>query len=381
MYHLDLENDERFGQDPFAAWDEVNSVGPLFYSTGARGYFVAADFETIKAVMQDPDTWSNSPTTITYTSEQIDMQIVPENMDPPVHTSYKRAVIPLLSPRVVATLEPLAVRLVNGLIDDVVANGECDFVKDFAVKLPSHFFLSWLGLGAAEYERMFELAQAATAMKSAADRKAVEEEIDGIIVDLLDARRKEPADDLATALVNLQVDGKPIERDKLISLGSFLFVGGQDTTSNVLGYAMWHLATHPDHQARLRANPVLIPQAIEEIIRYYVTVGPSGRTAKAKGELRGCPIEAGDRIFIARTAGDRAALGDFDLEREWNRHSGFGVGPHRCIGSHVARMELRVALEIWLERIDSFRLPDGFHPEFTFGSFQQNIKSLPLVLS
>lgn len=382
VHHFDLQTDERMAKDPFAVWDELYDNGPLWYSTGARGYFVAAEYDVIKDVMQDHATWSNSPTTIPFSHDEIIMNITPENMDPPVHTKYKRSVIDFFSPKnVEAVLEPRTEEICLRLAKEAMAKDDYDFIEDFATKLPSELFLGWLGVDDSEFERMFDLARAFTDLESAEQTAQVTAEITEVIEQLFEARRAEPKDDLASQLIELTIDGEPMDRDRLLSLGFFLSIAGNDTTTNVLGMVGWYLATHLEEQQQLREHPEGLPHAIEEIIRLYVTIGPSGRTAKANGEIRGCPVEPGDRIFIARTSADRRLFDDVDLQREGNRHSAFGLGPHRCVGSHLARMEIKTAFEILLANTNEFRVPEGFVPEYTYGSFSQNLKKLPLIVT
>lgn len=379
VYKLDMEGDVRFGSDPFSVWDEIAAHGPLFYSTAGRGFFVASDYETIKTVLQDPDTWSSLPTTLTYTTEEIEMHMSPINEDPPEHTEYRRALVPLFGPRKVAYLEPKARQLANMLIDQLIDNGHCDFFADFASKLPSMFFLDWLGLGSEDTERMFELATRGNyEFENQEARDAIDHEISSIISALYAERRRDPREDLASELVRLEINGVPLNEAKLVEVGRLVFIAGQETTASNLGYAMYHLATHPSDRQALVEDPALIPTALEEMTRLYFTGGPVGRIAKREGELNGCPIKPGDRVFIAACAADRHVYDDVDIARWPNRHFAFGLGPHRCLGSHVARMEMRVALEEWHRRIPDYRLPADFEPRHHFGGFMQHLLSLPL---
>src|SRR5262245_35007631 len=162
IHRLDLEGDERLGVDPFAVWDEMTSVGGLFYSPVNRGYLVAADYDTVKYVLQDPHIWSNLPSSIVYTKQEVILDVPPITMDPPVHTKYRKALAPLFGPRAVAHLEPRIGEICHELVDRILDRGSCDFAKDFAAKLPALFFLEWLGIGTEDVDRMFHLAERAT---------------------------------------------------------------------------------------------------------------------------------------------------------------------------------------------------------------------------
>lgn len=382
IHRFDLEGDERFGVDPYAVWDEAAEVGGLFYSPVNRGYLVAADYDTVKAVLQDPYQWSNLPSSIVYTKEEVILDVPPITMDPPEHTKYRKALAPLFGPKAVAHLEPRIGEICHELIDSILEKGSCDFATDFAAKLPALFFLEWLGVGTEDVDRMFRLAQRATfEFPSQEERDNIEEQIDAIVRGAMTDRRTNPQPgDLATAFISMQVDGEDIPEDLLVGMAKLAFIAGQETTSSQLGFILWHLAKNREDRQYLIDDPSRIPAAIEELMRVYNTGGSSGRVAAKDGELNGFPVKAGDRIFIARAAADRALAPDVQLSRTGTPHSAFGLGVHRCIGSHVARLEMRIALEVWHERIGDYRLPDDFVPDFRYGSFMQQLLHLPLEL-
>lgn len=383
VVRMDLEGDERFGVDPFAVWDEMTKVAPLFYSPVNRGYLVAADYDTVKHVLQDPHTWSNLPSSIVYTKEEVILDVPPITMDPPVHTKFRKALAPLFGPKAVAHLEPRIHEICNELIDGMLERGSCDFATEFASRLPALFFLEWLGIPTDDVDRMFRLAQRATfEFPSQEERDDIEHQIDVIVRGAMTERRTNPnPGDLATAFVNMEVDGEPIDEDLLVGMAKLAFIAGQETTSSQLGFIMWHLARNKSDRDWLREDPSRIPGAIEELMRYYNTGGSSGRIAKQDGDLNGFPVQAGDRIFIARCGADRELAPDVQLDRTGVPHSAFGLGVHRCLGSHVARLEMRIGLETWFNRIAEFDLPDDFVEEYRYGGFMQQLLHLPLELT
>lgn len=379
-YNFDVENDQGLQTDPFRVWDEVGEQGPLFYSPGGRGFFVATDYPTIKSVLQDPTTWSSKPATIIYTREPLELHTAPVTEDPPEHAGYRRALNPLFSPDKVKRFEPRIREIVNQLIDNVLAQGECDFFAEFASQLPAAFFLEWLGLGLNDVQRMFELAMRGNyEFVDQVSRDEIDGEINSILTDLFVARRSHPEDDLATELLELELEGAPLPDDKLIEIGNLIFIAGQETTASSLGYMFWHLATHPEDRQQLVDDPSLAAVALEEMMRLYFTGGPVGRTATKATVLDGCPIEKGDRVFIARCTADRRVDQTVKLDRWPNRHSAFGLGPHRCLGAHVARLEMQTALELWHTRIPNYHVKEGFKPEHHSG-FMQTLTTLPLVV-
>ncbi|WP_067673079.1 cytochrome P450 [Nocardia miyunensis] len=379
VHSFDLEGDERWGVDPHEMWDAAGSVAPLFYSPVNRGFFVAADYDTVKAVLQAPAVWSSSPTEMAFTKERVTLHVPPLSMDPPEHTGYRKALIPLFAPNQLISLEPRIRELCHELIDGIFDKRSCDVTRDFASQLPSRFFLGWMGFEGGDMQRMFELAEkAAFDFPTAEARRAIEEEIEGLIGQLFELRRREPRDDLATALVNLRVDGEQIAEPTLLGIGSLTFIAGQETTSTQLAYVLYHLATHPEDRRSIVSDPTLIPSALEELTRVYNTGGSNTRVAKQAGTLNGVEIEPGDRIFLARAAADRRLAEGIQLDRSPNRHTAFGLGVHRCIGSHVARVEMRIALEVWHERIPEYSVTPGWVPSHRYGSFMQQLHNLPL---
>lgn len=379
VHPFDLEGDERWGVDPHKVWDSAGAVAPLFYSPVNRGFFVATDYATVKAVLQNPKVWSSSPTEMAFTKEKVTLHVPPLSMDPPEHTGYRNALIPLFAPKVLDPLEPVIHDLCNELIDDILRKGSCDVPRDFASQLPSRFFLGWMGFEGKDMQRMFELAErAAFDFPTPEARRKIEEEIESLIHDLFELRRREPRDDLATAMVNMRVNGEEIPEKTLLGVGSLAFIAGQETTSTQLSYAFYHLATHPEDRRAITENPELIMTALEELIRVYNTGGSNTRVAKAAATLNGVDIEPGDRIFIARAAADRQLADGFKLDRTPNRHTAFGLGIHRCIGSHIARVEMRIAMEVWHKRIPEYFLVEGWEPKHRYGSFMQQLRNLPL---
>jgi len=178
--------------------------------------------------------------------------------------------------------------------------------------------------------------------------------------ELINARRKEPRDDLVSYLTRATIDDRQLTDMELLAISFLLYMAGLDTVAGMLTYIFRHLAEHPNHRSRLREHPETIPDAVEEFLRYYAIV-TTARFVTRDVEFAGCPMHAGDRVVLPTAASGRdpkqlADADKFIIDRPQNRHLSFGAGPHRCLGSHLARVELAVAIEEWHKRIPDYRI-------------------------
>jgi cytochrome P450 len=206
-------------------------------------------------------------------------------------------------------------------------------------------------------------------------------EVMGYFDELIKERRHNRQDDLLSEALTWTIEGEPIAHDDMLSFCLLMFMAGLDTVAIQLNYSWWHLATHDADRARIAREPATIPAAVEELLRAYAFVAP-GRKVMRDGDFHGCPMHAGDMVLLPLCAATRdpAAFADpetVDFDRQPNNHIAFGVGPHRCLGSHLARRELRIALEEWHKRIPDYRIPDGFEVLEHGGMF--GINDLALV--
>ncbi|WP_241756233.1 cytochrome P450 [Actinomadura sp. RB99] len=200
--------------------------------------------------------------------------------------------------------------------------------------------------------------------------------------ELIAERRRDPRDDVVSAALAFEPDGRPVTDDELLQLCTLLFLAGLDTVAAQLSYSFWHLARHDADRARITADPGIVPDAVEELLRAYSLVLPA-RKRVTDAASHGCPMGAGDMVMLplAMANRDPRAFPDprtVDFDRTPNRHIAFGAGPHRCLGSHLARLELRVAVEEWHRRIPHYRVPDGARPT-EHASLVLGLDTLPLA--
>ncbi|MGE2719624.1 cytochrome P450 [Mycolicibacterium celeriflavum] len=353
---------------------------PVFRNTdGAAGYWMFTDYAAILEGLQHPEMWSSS--VIVPTDPDPPYKWIPVMVDPPQHAKWRQVLAEYFSPGRVKGLRDEHRRLAAELVERVSADGSCEFVKQVARVFPSHIFLNIMGM---PIERLDEFLDWEDKMlhQSGTDDEAMAIRLEGMtqvvsyFQTLIDQRRAAPnpdAHDIVSAALGWTIDGEPVSDGDLLNCLLLLFMAGLDTVASQLSYAMLHLATHPEDRARLVAEPEVIPRAIEELLRVYPIV-QTARKATQDMDFHGCPVRAGDMAsFPLAAAGRDEAIfpraREVDLDRGVTRHISFGAGPHRCLGSHLARQEMTVFLEEWHARIPDYRVtePPVEHAGQVFG--------------
>jgi len=309
--------------------------------------------------------------------------LIPLQIDPPDHVRYRRLLDPLFAPKKMAALESRTAALVNRQIDRFVGRGECDLVPEFTIPLPSEVFLTMFGLPLEELETFLRMKDGIIRPpgepdEQAAHRRATADEMYAYFNTVLDARSVEPRDDILSGF--LQVED--LTREEVLDICFLLMIAGLDTVTASLDCFFAYLAQHPSDRDQLVSDPSLVPNAIEELFRWETPVTGVPRIAVQDMELGGTEVKAGDQVMVLLGAAntDDAEFPDadrVDFGREVNRHLAFGGGVHRCLGSHLARLELRVALREFHARIPDYRLAPGTVLEYTSGI--RSLASLPLV--
>jgi cytochrome P450 len=327
------------------------------------------------------------------TGEPAAFTLVPQAVDGPIHNKWRKLLGPVFSPNSIARFEASARDRVNELIDGFVDKGRCDFIKEFSLRFPTAIFLDHvMGLPVDELEKFIawetdilhpvDVDPMAAYQKSVNAQTEVTKYLEQIIAQRRALPESERGDDLISRAMTWEIDGEKVSDSDLLSFYLLMFEAGLDTVTAELGYGFYHLATHQADRQRIADDPAVIPNAVEELLRVYPIVNIM-RTAMADTELNGCPIKEGQKfIFSLPSAGrDDEQFPDaetVDFDREDLSHMTFGVGPHRCLGSHLARLELAVAYEEWHRRIPEYRL-DESQPFDESRSSMLGLNSLPLV--
>lgn len=307
---------------------------------------------------------------------------LPAETDPPMHALYRAFVNPIFTPKAMAKLEDRIRQYAVEFIEPFQSKGACEFMSDFAFEFPIKVFMELMGLPLERTKQFLEwemgLLHNHDLGKIAAATRSVVDYLRGEIED----RRKNPTDDLITYGVQAKIEGRDLTEDELVGFTFNLFIGGLDTVSTHMGLQARHLAEHPDHQASLRANPDRIPEAIEEMMRAYAAV-TTFRTCKKETSIKGVKIMPGDKVAMSTTLAGRdpdeyERPNDVILDRK-PKHISFAYGPHLCVGMHLARREMRIAMEEFLRRIPDFRIKPGHTVRCHLGMIQP--VDLPLVWS
>ncbi|MCA2332192.1 cytochrome P450 [Mycobacterium avium] len=315
--------------------------------------------------------------------------LIPLQIDPPEHAKYRRILDPLFTPREMARREPLVTELVNEMIDRFAARGECDFHAEFAVPLPCTVFLQLLGLPLEDLDRflLWKDGVIRPAGDSGFDRRhessaGVAQQIYEYFDKAIDEHIAVPRDDVLSAMIAADVGGQPLSREELLDICFLFLIAGLDTVTDSLDCFFVYLARHPQHRRQLVERPDVLPGAVEELLRWETQVPGVARVATQDVEVGGCPISKGERVspLLGAANTDPAEFPDpetVDFTRSPNRHRAFGGGPHRCLGSHLARMELRVALREFHRRIPDYEIKPG--TQLTYTAALRSVESLPLV--
>ena len=359
--------DAGYIRDPFTVWDDLRDRCPVAHSERYGRSWLPTTYEDVTTMARDIEHFSSREVGVLNlppTDDQPDLLpagLPPISSDPPIHTWARRLILPWFAPARVAEYETFTRDLCRRLVDGFIADGKADAAADYAQQIPVRVIATVLGVPESMSDVFTSWVRDVLEFANVPERRepAVRELV-AYFVGELEARKGGDGHDIITYLLNSEVEGEPVPDAHVLGTAALTLVAGVDTTWSAIGSAMWHLATNPDDAARLVAEPDLWPTAIEELLRAYSPV-TMGRVVTQDVEYAGCPMHEGDRVLLSFPAANRdpKAFPDADkviLDREVNRHVAFGAGIHRCAGSNLARMELRVALEEWLARIPTFRL-------------------------
>ncbi|MDB5671485.1 MAG: cytochrome [Alphaproteobacteria bacterium] len=356
------------GDDLHLAWKTVQDEMPsMFWTPRYRGHWVATRGEQLKELQENFQDFSHREL---FIPRGIIPFQVPVQMDPPQHTPYRRLFMPAFLPRAVAEVEKKARATAIRIIDSLSDRGECEFVSEFAAAMPIQAFLTMMDLPDRDHAYLRGLA-IYMSKPNHPDSPAAWVELGDYINRWIAERRARPGEDLISRIVEGQVEDRPLTEQEVFAICMLLLGGGLDTVVSMTSFAAHFLANNPRQQAQLRDNPKLIDNAIEEIARRFGTTNTS-RLVTRDREFGGVFLKAGDIVvgpnplygLDERINEDPLTV---DFERRRPRHIAFGNGPHTCPGAVLARREIRIFLEEWMQRMPEFHVKPGTHPKVTTG--------------
>lgn len=367
------------------AWRREHEV---FRSDEAQGYWVFTRNEMIVDALQRPELFSSMATVPTIPEPPY--QWIPLMVDPPDHTKWRKLLGGWFSPGRIASLEAPVRERCATLVGSIAARGECDFVVDFASQFPTAIFLQIIGLPVEQLDQFMEWEGKILHFDTDTDpdysgMMAAMDQVTKHFAELIAVRRNDPdsrGDDIVSAAIDWTIDGEPVADKDLLSCLLLLFMAGLDTVASQLAFLFRHLATEPADRQRLLADPALIPAAVEEVLRAQAIVR-LGRKVTQDTDFHGCPLKAGDMVamplaFASRDEDVFADATEVKIDRGVFRNIAFGAGPHRCLGSHLARRELIVAVEEWHKHIPEYSVPYGAEVIEHSGNGVYGIDRLPL---
>jgi cytochrome P450 len=371
VYPLEHYNSDSFLRNPVGFWDGLRDRYRVFWSPFHGGFWCLTRYEDIHEAFQRSDVFSSRMQAIPGR----EVRMLPITLDPPEHTKYRQLLNRPFGPANVGALAGDIRSLCQSLIDRVFGEGRCDFMEAFAGPLPTSIFLRLLGLPADDTTLLLGWNHTILHVQDDADGQAAKElattEVTAYLRHHIAERTKTRRDDLVSTLLAAEVDGEALSDHDVLAFTMLLFMAGLDTVTSALGFCWEFFATHPDYRRQIVDEPALIPSAIEELLRYHSFVA-DGRYITRDVEFAGVTMRAGERIMLPTAAANRdprqfphAEIVDF--RRNPNRHLAFAGGPHRCLGSHLARLELTIAMEEWHSRIPEYRLEENADIRFHGG--------------
>lgn len=371
-------------ENPFRRLRKFHDGPDIFFNPASfrgDGAWIITRTELIREVLQDPSKYSSHGCAGFSKLVGEDWDMIPLELDPPKHASFRALMNPLFAPKEVDKLETRINALAIELIEGLRPKGSCEFVQDFGTPFPVTIILELMGLPQSELETFLQWEHDLLHEPDLGIRQKAAFSILHFLRDLIAQRKKNPTEDLVGFAANAVVDGKPISDDESLGICYLLFVGGLDTVAASLGYMFRYLATHHEVQDQLIKQRNLIPEFVEEMLRCHSPVA-TRRTLTQDVDFHGVAMKKGDVIECITGLASQDPQ-EFDhpeevhIERSPNRHLAFAAGPHRCIGSHLARREMRIAVDEWLTRIPHFRIEAGAEIKSHAGVF--GLDKLPLV--
>ncbi len=365
--HIDLADPDLYAYgDPFAVWRRLRRQAPLFWNEreGGTGFWAITKYDDAVRIYMDPESFSSAKGILLSAAggggDPAGGKMLALT-DPPRHGQVRVLINRWFAPRAVGRLEPTMRRLAGDLVDAALEREECDFVLDLAARLPLSVICELLGVPPADTQSLLELTTQAFGAGGRTAQRTAHQDILLYFMELADARRRAPCDDIVSVLVHVEVDTGPLSEEEVLLNCDNLLVGGTENVRHAASVGLLALLEHPDQARRLRDDPAVARTGADEILRWTSPAMNIMRTTRREVELRGRRIPAGAAVTIWNPSANRdedvfPEADRFDLTRTPNRHLALGIGEHFCIGTSVARLELRVLFEELFTRTSAIEL-------------------------
>jgi len=385
VWDVDYDSFCREGDDPFLAAARLHDQPPIIY--GTRVFFggpawIPTSHALIEEIFLHPEIFSSRrPPSAVQGLDDVNWRMIPFELDPPEHGKYRRILQPYFSPKSMREMETMVAEVCDGLMAPLLEQDGCEFIHDFASKLPNIVFLRMVGLPVDMLGQFLAWEEAMLRGADDALRAKASQEAMGYLMGFCAEQRENPKTELMKLILAGTVDGRPLTEIEVLGTVFLLYLGGLDTVYSSLGWIFRHLARDPALQKRLRENPEDIPRAVEEFERCY-PVTRQTRTLAHDCSFHGVEMREGEvvvlPIYLAGRdprAYDNPTTVDIDRKA---RYITFGTGPHTCLGIHLAKREIRMSLEVFLRNFDNIRIPAGEDYEYHTGSVF-GVDRLPLA--
>jgi cytochrome P450 len=365
--------------DRGVGWATLREAGPVVFSDG---WYALTRRDDVLSALRNPNVFSSRKAFEVVGSP---LPLVPAAFDPPEHTRFRRILQPFFSPHALAAILPSIQAQAVDIIDPIARRGECDVMADLATPYPSQVFLTLFGLPLQDCERLISWKDAIIELSipnAAGENPDLTPalELFAYLTEAVVAHRQNPGDDVLSRVL---AGEDALTDEEALGMAFFFVLAGLDTVTSAIGAAMLELARRPDLRTRLREKPYEIAVFVEEIVRLESSAPVVPRVTTEDVTVAGITLPAGSRVrlclgAINRDGSDEISGDDVVLDGKVHKHWGFGGGPHRCVGSHLARMEMNVVVTEWLSRIPNFELSRGYRPEITWPSPTCTLPRLPL---
>jgi cytochrome P450 len=381
--HLEPE----WAADPYPIQDELRQRCPIAHTDRFGGGWLPVKYEDVAAIAYDTERFSSRSIIMSNFRPLANIAPIggapPISSDPPFHHDARKLLLPAFTKTAVAKQEAATRAFCHSLIDSFAGQEVVDAAADYAQHIPMRVIADMLGFPPEDGPQFAEFVADTLEGINLPPEERIERmgRLFGYLLAQVHDHLDNPREDLTTYLINAELYGQKLEASHVVGSMILLLIAGIDTTWSAIGASLWHLARTPADRERLLASPALLPTAIEEFLRAYAPV-TMARLVKEDMSWHGVDMKADDWILLSFPAANRDSAqferaSEVVIDREVNRHAAFGLGIHRCIGSHLARMELRVALEVWLERIPAFSLADPAAVKWSTGQIR-GPRALPL---